>query len=99
MGLVWLTLLDKCDHRPARRLGPTNGDVGDHGAHGFCNQLDGRIRVDRPVRNEQRAGAGVEEGSRHAGKRLDTFGSTRCCVAGRQDYPVSIDLESGNLGS
>ena len=36
------------------------------------DELDGGIRVDRPVRDEQRAGAGIEECAGQAGQRLGT---------------------------
>ena len=50
------------------------------------------------MRHQQRAGAGIDEGARQARQRLRLLGAAGCRVAGRQDHPVGVELEGGNLG-
>ena len=62
------------------------------------DQLHRGGRVDRPVRHQQRAGAGIEEGAREARERLGALCAAGRRVAGRQDHPVGVELEGGDLG-
>jgi hypothetical protein len=57
-----------------------------------------RLGVHRPVRDQERAGASIEECTRQARQRLGAFGAAGGSVAGRQDYPIGVELEAGDLG-
>jgi hypothetical protein len=91
-------LVDQREHRLAHRLSTPNSRVGCHPPYRPRYQLDGRVRGDRPVRNEERAGTSIEERTRQTRECLG-FLCTPCHhVARRQDHPIGIELEGGNLG-
>src|SRR5262245_6026629 len=64
MGLIALALVDQREHRLAHRLGTPNSLVGSHPLYRACNQFDGSVRGDRPVRYQECTGTRVEERTR-----------------------------------
>ena len=61
------------------------------------SSLRRRIR-DPPVRHQQRAGAGIEEGARQSGQAIAARSRVRAGgVAGRQDDEIGIELEIHDL--
>ena len=51
------------------------------------------------MRDEQRAGLGIEEGAGKARIALGAFRAAGRGVAGRQDHPIGVELEPRDLGS
>ena len=55
------------------------------------------FEFDRPVRDQQCAGAGIKERARKSGQRFGAWRVAGNRVAGRQDDPVGIQLELRDL--
>src|SRR5262245_5663283 len=53
--------------------------------------------MDRPVRYEERSRPGIEEGPRKPRQRFRAGLVGSCGVAGRQHYPIGIELEQRDL--
>jgi len=66
MGLFRLAPVDEGEHGAAQGFGAAEPGIAGDGADGRGDQLHGGGRVDRPVRHEQCASAGVDEGPRQA---------------------------------
>jgi hypothetical protein len=50
---VSVSFVDQCQHGLAQSFGSTDVLIGRHPAHSARDQFDGRIGIDRPVRDEQ----------------------------------------------
>ena len=97
---VGATCTEQGGHRAAHGFGAAGLGVGLELIEGLGDQLHGRPELDRPVRYEQRARARIEEGPSQARQslraRLVVLAGRR--VAGREDDPVGIEFELGDLG-
>jgi hypothetical protein len=51
MRLIVMSVRDERQHRAAQRLGATDLAIGLQFGHRLGDELDGGIRIDRPVRN------------------------------------------------
>ena len=66
MRLMRLAVIDDVEHRATDGLGGADLGVGAGFTHRPADQLDGRLRVDLPMRDKQRAGLRVDEGAGQA---------------------------------
>src|SRR5215471_13609158 len=89
MRLVILSAVDHGQHRAPQRLGASYLRVALQFIDRLGDQLDGGLRRNLPVRDEQRAVAGVEESARQARESLRALRCTCGRIAG--GHPVGVE--------
>ncbi len=66
LRLLRLAMIDECQHGLPHGLGAAHALIRRELAHGAGDELHGCIGGDLPMRDEQRAGLGVDEGAGEA---------------------------------
>jgi hypothetical protein len=98
MAFARLAPVDQVEHGAAQGLGAADLGIAGHLGDGGGDELHRRVRFRGPVRDEEGARAGIDEGPREAREGLGVLRRARGGVAGRQDHPVGVELERGDLG-
>ena len=84
-------------HGLAECFGAANFRIGPQFGKGLRDDLYGRIRLDLPVGDKERAGAGHKRTRGPIPISLCPLSTRRRRVAGRQHDPVRIELELGHF--
>ena len=99
MLIVRIATINQLQHRSTQCLSPAQGVIAGNLVHGGSDKFDRRVAVDLPMRDEQRASLGVDEGP---GKPRQCFGArclTGCGVACRQDHQICQSALNRHPGS
>src|SRR5262249_39249787 len=90
-------IVDHGEHGLSQGLGVRQFWIACSSSKSAGHQRDRAVALDYPVRHQQRAPAGIEEGARQARQRFRAGLVAGGRVAGRQHHPFGIELQPCDL--
>jgi hypothetical protein len=85
------------EHSPPQRLRAAGLGIGGHCGESRRGEPRRRVRRDGPMRYQEGASAGIEEGAGKTRERLGTGSLPGGGIAGGKHHPVSVELEPAHL--